>query len=402
MVLKSKSKTSSRPSARRNWCITSFDLKNFKTWKLLSAPRLRYLVYQIEACPKTEKKHIQAYAEFYSPVRMAQVKDILNDHALHLEVRRGTRQRARDYCMKDDSPWFRANYPDWNLEGGRLQGTDTVEVGHWGKQGARSDLLRVKDLIDRGSGVLKIMDECPEQFFKYHSAIEKCINYRMQKLVGEFHSNIKVHVLWGETGSGKTSYVTRKHGHENVFAPIWNGSKYWFDGYLGQKVLLINEFYGQGDFHFMQDLLDKSTMSVEVKCGRVVSQWDTIYVTSNMHPREWFDSWKDMSEQVQKSFMRRFDSLTFVPRPDGTPELSWDAIPELDLQSGQAPSITLPTSVTPPRASREPPGNQRKEPRIGHVTEAPHQAVPAVTAPSSFTFEIPEVWAYSPEDPGYG
>jgi len=289
--------------------------------------------------------------------------------------------------MKDDSPWYHANYPQWSDKGGRISGTDPVEIGTWGtRPGERTDLLKVADMVAAGSSELEILEECPREYLKYSGHIQKARNLYARRELNKW-ADVKVHVLWGDAGAGKTRHVLDTHGPENVYIPIWTGTKWWFDGYTGQKVLLINEFYGQSRTSVMQQLLDKYRQQVEVKCSMTCSQWDTIYVTSNCHPREWYNSWENIPEKVEKSFIRRIATCTFMKAPKVVSEKTWEEVGSL--------SITLPTSG--PRTPRGPGSKKKKKKKkrgkpVAKVAAYPH--------PDTWAVEVRPMAPVSPANSG--
>ena len=99
--------------AARNWLITIFDEKlteldgvipKFYTLKFEDEfGWFRYCIGQLETCPSSGKKHIQAYFEFTQCVRMSHIKKFLGDNTCHLERRRGTQKEAIEYCSKPES-----------------------------------------------------------------------------------------------------------------------------------------------------------------------------------------------------------------------------------------------------------------------------------------------------------
>jgi len=93
---------------------------------------LKYVIYQLERCPTTQRLHWQGYIKFSRPVSLQFIKQsfpILEK--AHLEQRRGTDAQARDYCAKEDT---------------RQLGP--FEVGSWaGKQGQRSDLATYAEAV---------------------------------------------------------------------------------------------------------------------------------------------------------------------------------------------------------------------------------------------------------------
>lgn len=350
----------------RCWCITDFDTKNLKVWPKLDLDdlKIRYFVYQLEFSP-SKKLHIQAYIEFYDQIRRSTVKKRLRSTSLHAEPRNGTRYQARDYCRKDDSPWFQKYYPQWMDHGLRLQGTTTVELGVWrSKQGQRTDLDQIVDKIKSGAKEEEIFEACPSQYIKYSTGVRRARNLIKKKNINEHHK-IKIHVLWGETGLGKTRAVLEKEGPENVYIPTYSDSagKFWFDGYDGEKVLLINEFYGQARTAIMQQLLDNYRMRIEVKCDTTISAWDKIYITSNSHPRNWYNDWENIPPKVENSFIRRINTIDeFKPKNILGEAKTWEDCGTLDIQTPRAPKRPhkSPKRKSPKRKRRKKKKKKRK------------------------------------------
>ncbi len=99
----------------RNWCFTVNDSsRQFSELDFAAITRktwFKYMVLQEENGGEGDgqsTKHFQGYLECTQSVRLLTVKNILPGEA-HLEVRQGTQQEARDYCMKEETrsagPW---------------------------------------------------------------------------------------------------------------------------------------------------------------------------------------------------------------------------------------------------------------------------------------------------------
>lgn len=91
-----------------------------------------YAVYQREKAPETGRLHLQGYAEFNNGIKLARIKAWLGNDT-HLEKRKGTRDQARNYCMKPDSrddgdagPWEHGEFGD-KQQGKRKDIDDAVE-----------------------------------------------------------------------------------------------------------------------------------------------------------------------------------------------------------------------------------------------------------------------------------
>lgn len=91
----------------------------------------------------------------------------------------------------------------------------------------------------------------------------------------------------GPTGVGKTRWA---YEHDPTLYPKPNGHK-WFDGYLGHKTALFDDFRGDASgitYSFLLQLLDRYPLRVEVKGGMVEWVPETIIITSNDDPRYWY------------------------------------------------------------------------------------------------------------------
>lgn len=339
-------KARTQPAKYRHHVITTHKTKMFKLWQTLDLDdlQIRSATFQLEPTKKGGV-HVQAYFEFYVKLRITQVKQRLQDNTLHSEQRKGTRHQARDYCLKDDSPFFAVNYPEWADHGHRIPGTEPVQLGTFRcKQGHRTDLDQVTDAIKDGKSEAEIFEACPSQYIKYSTGIRRARNLKGRSRLNKYHP-ITVHVLWGDTRSNKTRTVLDKYGPQNVYTPIYSASaqKFWFNDYDGQKILLINEFYGQARTAIMQQLLDHYRMSVESKGDTVISNWDKIYITSNIHPKDWYNSWANIPDKVQESFIERISTIKFMKSRKKIKK-TWDDIPEVE-----AP--VLPSTTSGPRTS---------------------------------------------------
>lgn len=254
--------------SQRHWCFTSFTFPDFE----LHADRnftLRYVIFGKEICPDTGRLHFQGYCEFSDKVSMKNVKQVFNDTTMHLEPRYGSQEQAIKYCQKDG---------------------DYLEWGSPQYSGKRNDL---KDVIDECKTVGQVMDQYPQIYCAYRNGLRDIYNAKFMKDLPEFVP-IEVFAYIGPTGTGKT----RKAIEENAgkYYKLTNsGSTLWFDGYSGQEVLIIDEFYGWIKWNFLLQMLDGYKLQVPIKGGFACKNWNKVIITSNREVSQWYPRIKDIS-----------------------------------------------------------------------------------------------------------
>lgn len=213
---------------------------------------VRYAVWQLEKAPSTGTLHHQGYVEFKQPLSMKAAKGALGDAGVHLEPRKGTREQAREYCMKADS---------------RVEGP--WEHGQWDSdQGKRSDLVEVQDAIKRGMGKREIYEQYPLVAAKYPRFVAEGIQYfaddqvkdmkdfvprawqkdLLEILEGEPHDR---HVIWvvDVDGAAGKSYLS-KYLRKEQKAFYCNGGKgdNIVHAYQGERIAIFDYVRDSKDY----------------------------------------------------------------------------------------------------------------------------------------------------------
>lgn len=229
--------------------------------------KCKYAVWQLE---KGEEgtEHYQGYIEFSTKKSMKQVKTILGTR-VHLEVRKGTAQQARDYCMKEE---------------GRVSGP--WEEGKYLGRGRRTDLENIAQKL-RKRKLEEVAEEEPGMYIRYHRGLKALKTVYNKTERGNGWIKPEIHVFWGDTGAGKTKDAYQMDP-DLYCLTIPTGGIVWFDGYDNHETILIDEFYGQIKYSFMLRLLDGYPMDVQYKGGFLRLNHKRIIITSNEEPSEWY------------------------------------------------------------------------------------------------------------------
>lgn len=112
-------------------------------------------------------------------------------------------------------------------------------------------------------------------------------------------------VFWGPTGTGKSRTAWLEAGWDAY--PKDPRTKFW-DGYHGQENVIIDEFRGAIDIAHMLRWLDRYPVVVEVKGTSTIFCARRLWITSNLHPRDWYPN---LDEATQAAFLRRLEIIHF-------------------------------------------------------------------------------------------
>lgn len=250
----------------RSVCVT---INNPEIQLEFSDERVRYAVWQKEKGAEGTE-HYQCYIEFSKPLSLKAIKEIVGDKA-HIEARKGTRDQARDYCMKSDT---------------RIEGP--FEYGSWnaGGQGTRSDLNIVAMHIQMSETISlrDIAHEFPVAYIKYNRGLEKLVN--LKRLPRDPNHPPKVEWVYGPTGCGKTRYATTAYG-DNYYI---KDHTQWWDGYEQQPVIIIDDFDGRWPYRDLLRLLDRYPYQGQVKGGYIHINSPNIIITADRRPEAVYDS----------------------------------------------------------------------------------------------------------------
>ena len=281
-----------------------------KLEKPVLLPWMLYISGQLEICPTTGKTHWQYCFYTRSAYTHEEMKKKLSKIGIddHFEVSRNP-TAVKKYCKKSETSVKDSFF----------------EEGDMPKQGARVDLQELADKIRNGEEPTDVEE------MQYGPMIARLRAKMQEEYSRKPRLDLRVEVLIGEPGTGKTRYAYDNYGYENVYAMrLHKGKEPTFNGYRGQKVLLIEEFEDQMNVKELLRFLDIYPVLLEVKYAHGWACWHTVIITSNVKINEW---WGGCIRAVHKrALLRRIHHVSSLDEETEVSDSNTD-IAHSDLDS---------------------------------------------------------------------
>lgn len=292
---------------------TSFNelLSTLKEWKVISFASCGH-----ETCPETGRKHLQCYFEFTYPVLDTTFYNKIGRHCYY-KSRTRSAVAAKEYTEKGDQ-----SHEEWDDH--KTQGpnygvnADVVQWGTMSEQGKPSVITAFCDKLAGGLTMRQCAQDDPDTYVRFYKGIERWHN--MCNVTPRDGSDMpETYVLYGSSGSGKSKAVHQHVDADDTY--FWNpGMGNWFDGYYGQKTVVLEEFRGQIPFAQLLAMLDRYRCKVPVKGAIQEFVATKIFICSPTDPRNWYKNMLDAEEEggetnLRSQMFRRFKRIYNTDAP---------------------------------------------------------------------------------------
>lgn len=212
--------------------------------------------------------HLQGYIRFSKRYYFRYVSNVFGSR-FHIEGARGTARQNREYCTKGGDFIEGGNLPEDN-GGERRKGRDEYAT-------------EFRGCLDEGSaGIIRFATSYPGVWGFSGSQL---LRNTQSLLLPVERPNIRVEWVYGEPGVGKSRYAHEKMPRAYIKEPRTK----WWNGYLQEKEVIIDDFGPQGiDINHLLRWFDRYKCLVEIKGGMTSLYAESFIVTSNFHPEELF------------------------------------------------------------------------------------------------------------------
>ena len=232
--------------------------------------------------------HIQGFIHLKNAMTMSAFKKMLGTNRVHIEPARGTDYEAWMYCVKD------ADKPDY------------FEVNRWGDEpsieGELSDWEKIAKMVTEGATNLEIISKYPSIAIRCQAALDR-MRLEIERKNAEWRT-LEVKFITGPTGCGKTRTVMENYGYANVYR-IQNYNSSMFDEYMGEDVIVFEEFRGQVRIEQMLNFLDGYPVQLPARYANKMAKFTKVYMLTNVKFEELYPKIQDNHPTTWDAFNRR-------------------------------------------------------------------------------------------------
>lgn len=255
----------------------------------------QYMAGALETCPTTGRSHMQGVV-YYANARS--IAALGRKRRNNVEVAKADILDAVGYCAKGarEKPeaGFRV-YLDDPCDG-------FFQEGERPHQGQRTDLIEAAAEVRAGRSVDSIVIEAPQVFHNYGRTLE-----RIEEIVlrSKHRTEMTVGVwLWGPTGVGKSHRAFEGYSNDTHYVLNLEDNGWW-EGYVGQDIVIINDFRGQIRYSELLNLVDRWPHSVKRR-NRAPMPFVSkkVIITSSMPPEQVYHNVaaQDSLDQLTRRF----------------------------------------------------------------------------------------------------
>lgn len=278
---------------------------------LMDIPKIDYWCLCDEIGLEKQTPHIHIYFHATQGIRHSTLRNKFV--GMDIQAALGNAQQCRDYIRKEGA-YIDSEKKETNL-------IDTFE--EWGnlpvsKQGRRTDLELMYDLVKDGKSDSEILEICPETAIKHIDKIAKLrLTYLRDKYKSQRRLDLKVHYITGKTGKGKSRDILDEYGDENVYRVT--DYQHPFDSYQCEPVLVFEEFRSSLRLQDMLNYLDIYPVTLPARYSPKQGCFDTVIVVSNWDfDQQYGEVQKDLEQKsTYEAWVRRFNGHVKVYTDSG-------------------------------------------------------------------------------------
>lgn len=239
--------------------------------------------------------HTHVYCAYKNPKEFHAMRRRF--YGAHIEIARGSHSENRDYIRKQGK-WandakHETNLPETFRESGELPEEPSAHM-------KQSEAILA--MIEDGATNADILRAFPSAM-NHLPRIEEARQALNEEQCRKEFRKLDVYYIWGPPGVGKTRGVMEKYGYENVFRVT--DYEHPFDGYSGEKVLLLDEFRSSLPFALMLNVIDGYPLKLPCRYAKRVARYTKVFIVTNIPLNSQYPNVQREEPVSYQAFLRR-------------------------------------------------------------------------------------------------
>ena len=268
--------------------------------KCLSIKNIEYVAFSEEIAPTTQTPHFHIFLYRSSGMYFSSLKNLIPE--CHWENVKGTCEENRDYVFKLGK-WKDTEKKDGNISDSHYEYGECPKE----EQGKRNDLVYMYDLVKQGYTDSEILEKCPETAIKHLDKIGRLrLTYLRDYYKSERRTDLKVHYVFGKTGTGKSRDVLDYYSDQSTYRVT--DYQHPFDSYQSEPVIVFEEFRSSLRLQDMLNYLDIYPLALPARYSPKQCCYTTVVVISNWNfEQQYAELQKDPEQKSSyEAWVRRF------------------------------------------------------------------------------------------------
>ena len=269
--------------------------------------------------------HTHVFIYRSSPVKVTYLKKLFPP--AHIEFCKGTCKANRDYLLKQGK---HADKSETQIDGTFEEFGDIPLE----RQGSRSDLVDLYDMIKSGKSDCEIISANPNYMFRLRD-IQALRNAYIEDAFSKMFRQLEVVYIYGSAGVGKSRSVLDMFGYSNVYRVT--DYQHAFDTYNYQDVLVFEEFRSNFSISQMLNYLDGYPLRLPARYFDRQAVYTKVFLITNIPLELQYHQIQIDQPETWQGFLRRINKVRYFDKTGKITEwLTMDYInrhkPEEDFQ----------------------------------------------------------------------
>lgn len=253
--------------------------------------------------------HYHGYCEYRSPTTFD--RERRRFPGAHIDVAKSAGWQLRDYVAKQgkhaDGPKAHTQVEGSFKESGQVPRTPLKIKTESDSASDKKDLLYA--LVEQGLTAAEIV-EADHSFIYRVKAIEALVEQRRRRMFADERRDVRLVVLMGPTGCGKTSWVYDNFDSVcRITSYREKGNGVVFDAMDGQECLCLDEFNSQIPVEMFNTLTDRYPLDLPARYYDRCATYSTVVVCTNRRMSELYEDVRIEAPELFRAFLRRISEV---------------------------------------------------------------------------------------------